>query len=116
MQPSSTRDVASWLRGLATLFRQRMCDGPEFLRPFHFVMLALEAKRHGARRLTLPNNLQQYAARMSLWGAVGLDPPCDVGRRNPAGRFLPVQPLHNQDTVAALRDYPQRGWSPSRGA
>jgi hypothetical protein len=52
------------------LCRNRECHGPDFLRPFHFVMLALEAKRRKARQLLIPDAICGITRR-----------ECNFGRR-----------------------------------
>jgi anti-sigma regulatory factor (Ser/Thr protein kinase) len=104
MRATTPDDVIDWHRKLAVLFADGTCNDRSFLRPFHFVMLALAAKTHNPSELTLPEHLCNYAARMDLWEAIGLEPPIVVGRRDPRGHFLPIQPLHDSETVFATAD------------
>lgn len=86
-------DVDAWLGALAELRQTGSCYSPNFWKPFHFVTLALAAKRWGLPNLGLPDEFRSYAARMELWEAAGMDPPYQVNKYSARGRFLPVQAL-----------------------
>ncbi|QKM48713.1 hypothetical protein B7760_02751 [Burkholderia glumae] len=98
MNSTSIHDVAGWVTNVDELVRSSKCRCPGFFRPYHFLVLAMEMKRNG-KSPTLPDQLTRYAARMGLWEAIDQPPPVNVGAYNPAGRFHPIEPLVDQNTV-----------------
>lgn len=103
MKLTTPFSVLQWIDQLARLERDRKCNGPEFMRPFHFVSLALMLAKNRASELGVPKALEAYSARMGLWESVGLENP--VGPRAylpPEGRFLPLQRLTERNLVSDI--------------
>lgn len=92
--------MQSWIAQLQALAMNKTCRSPEFLRPFHFVTLALTLKANHAGQISLPPTLAGYARRMKLWESVGLAAPPQLHREHDAsGRFLPIEQLTSRDAV-----------------
>jgi anti-sigma regulatory factor (Ser/Thr protein kinase) len=105
MARTTLEDVAWWIAQLEMgRTQQGEFDGPAFLRPHHFVVLACEVHRRRATAVTIPQPLQGYAARMRLWQSIGLTCPMQVNERNPGGRFRPLTPISSEATAQALAD------------
>lgn len=105
MKHTSIREIHSWLEQLEALLAEKTCQAPEFLRPFHFISLALMLKSKGARGITLPHSLRPYAARMHLWEAIGLPSPRRHSQeRDALGRFLPIEPLRSEADIQDCSD------------
>jgi anti-sigma regulatory factor (Ser/Thr protein kinase) len=98
MKSTAIHDVAGWITSVDELVRSTKCHGPGFFRPYHFLVLAMAMKRAGGT-VELPEQLTRYAARMKLWDAIDQPSPVNVGEYNPAGRFHPIEPLLDQNTV-----------------
>lgn len=99
MEFSSLFEIQSWLTNVGRLMAAGACEAPGFLKPFHFVTLAMEMKRNGKTTLGLPDELCGYASRMRLWHALGAVPPVLVNECNPGGRFHPLVALEDEGTV-----------------
>lgn len=100
MTKTSIQELHEWLSQLQALVETKACKSPAFLRPYHLVTLALVLKEQRAAEVGIPNHLMDYANRMHLWQAIGLQPPASSkGERDPSGRFLPVEPLVSRDAV-----------------
>lgn len=97
MRQTTTKEVQQWLSSLNDLQKTKSCRAPEFLRPFHFVTLALVLKANRAGHLELPDTIKQYATRMHLWEAVGLTPPIKIAENSSKGRFVPIETLKSRD-------------------
>lgn len=97
MRQTTPEEVQQWLNNLNQLQRTKACKAPEFLRPFHFVTLALVLKANRAGRIELPETIKSYATRMHLWEAVGLNPPFKVNEHAATGRFVPIETLRTRD-------------------
>lgn len=91
--------IKSWLGEVDRLCKTGVCSSPPFLKPFHFVTLAMEMKRKRKANLRLPDALCGYAARMKLWHALGEAAPVHVNEYTPAGRFHPLEALVDESTV-----------------
>lgn len=83
-------ELAIWINSLK-IVSQGKCRYPQFLKPYHFITLALAIKKAGWTTFNLPEKLQPYAARMQLWEALDMPSPRIVGRHSTEGKFLPVQ-------------------------
>lgn len=99
MQLTSLTDIESWLVSLENLVKTGECDAPDFLRPFHFVLLGMYLRKHRASNIRLPSNLEGYASRMHLWDAIGCPPPVAVNELDCTGRFHPLVVLANPERV-----------------
>jgi len=100
MQKITNLEVQQWLADLQALATNKTCKSPEFLRPFHFVTLALVLKAQQALQLSLPDHLVNYATRMKLWEAVGIRPIRNkLNELDAVGRFLPIERLSSRDAV-----------------
>lgn len=103
MDFTSLYDLNNTIEAMQELAQHKSTEkGPEFLRPFHFVMLGLTLKQQGAESLEIenvPDDVLRYASRMGLWDAIGLTPPISVNAHSHAGRFHPLTPLNCPDTV-----------------
>jgi anti-sigma regulatory factor (Ser/Thr protein kinase) len=95
---TTRQSVEDWILALAELRSNDRCNGPSFLRPFHIATLAAEMRVRG-QPVEIPPKMVAYAARMHLWQAVGATSPKEVRENSPAGHFLPLRPLRNQDDV-----------------
>ena len=96
MQFTSINDVSWWVQQVGVGTESgRDFQGPRFLRPVHFAVLAGSAHRRG-RAINVPSQLEGYAARMRLWQAIGLTPPKRVTERDPEGRFHPLAPITSE--------------------
>ncbi|CAJ0738606.1 ATP-binding protein [Ralstonia mannitolilytica] len=102
MEFTSLYDIKSWLEDVDRLGNTGTCSSPRFLKPFHFVTLAMEMKRRGGAKLKLPDALCGYAARMKLWHVIGEEPPVHVNEYTPAGRFHPLEALLDENAVAEV--------------
>ncbi|RUR20683.1 hypothetical protein ELY21_00950 [Legionella sp. km535] len=104
MQNIKQTEIAQWLEQLEKI-PTGSCSCPSFLKPFHFVTIGLAVKKAGWETMKLPEDLMQYAARMKLWDAINLLPPCNVSENQNTGKFLPVQAfLDNQQDVSHITD------------
>lgn len=99
MYPTTIGDVDWWFQQLSNIPARHSALAPKFLRPFHFVSLAISLQQINAGGLQLPDNLASYAARMRVWEAAGLQCPIQVGQNDPDGKFLPVERLISRDAV-----------------
>jgi anti-sigma regulatory factor (Ser/Thr protein kinase) len=99
MEWTTLEDVEWWIEQIANAKPGVEFQGPDFLRPYHFAVLANQMHRLGAIEVTVPEALQGYASRMRLWQSVGLEPPTRVNERNPGGRFHPLSPIVSETTA-----------------
>jgi anti-sigma regulatory factor (Ser/Thr protein kinase) len=99
MEWTTLEDVEWWIEQIANSKPGVEFQGPDFLRPYHFAVLANQVHRLGATEVTVPEALQGYASRMRLWQSVGLEPPTKVNERNPGGRFHPLSPIVSETTA-----------------
>lgn len=99
MEWTTLEDVEWWIEQISNAKPGVKFDGPTFLRPFHFGVLANHVHRLGATEVTVPETLQGYATRMRLWQSVGLEAPSKVHERNPGGRFHPLSPIVSETTA-----------------
>jgi len=92
-------DIAGWNKSLQQLRKNQKCTGPRFLLPFHFVTMALLLKeeRVGAVRLSGP--MEEYAARLKLWEAIGLQGPVVTPNRPTGSRYHEITPLTSLQAV-----------------
>jgi anti-sigma regulatory factor (Ser/Thr protein kinase) len=104
MDRTSIDDIAWWVAQLEKGRTQEVFEGPQFVRPHHFVALACEVHRRRATTIKVPERLQGYAARMRLWQSVGLECPTPVNERNPGGRFHPLTPISSEATADDLAE------------
>ena len=106
MRQTRSGHLTSWLEALSSWEKGHDLRHPNFVKPFHLVTLALAARRggRGAAVQLPPGDLENYAARMHLWEAAGVNPPVEVNKHDPRGYFLPAQPLHNQGRVLEVAD------------
>jgi anti-sigma regulatory factor (Ser/Thr protein kinase) len=94
--------IRGWLEQLSQLENAKTCTAPQFLRPHHFVTLALRLAHRGASALELPSQLAGYAARMHLWRAIGIAGQATVNEHPTNGRFLPLKRLEDREQVTDL--------------
>lgn len=100
MKVTTVPELQLWLASMQELAERKTCKSPEFLRPFHFVTLALTLRSQKAEQIAIPGHLSSYASRMKLWQAVGISPPAGSSIEHDAtGKFLPLEPLNSRDTV-----------------
>lgn len=102
MERTKLQDLEWWVSQLVRGRSEEAFDGPSFLRPYHFTTLANEVLRQDASGVTIPPQLQGYAARMRLWQAIGLPCPAEVKERNPGGKFHPLSPITSEHTATEL--------------
>lgn len=102
MQYTSPNDIEQWLINLQVAFETGELECPYFLKPYHLVTLALMMKNHNTHELELPDNILDYAIRMNLWRAAGIQAPYHVNRLPAQNRFIPVQPLEDQSNCDAI--------------
>lgn len=100
MRPTTPAQVHAWLGQLKDLSFTGSCEAPEFIRPFHFVTLALAISGRNPQSLSMPATIRNYAARMHLWEAVGLPSPVSVNERDASGKFVPIEPLRSRDAIS----------------
>jgi len=96
MQATSIHDVQWWGKQLEQFVNDGRCKSPGFLKPFHFVMIALMMKRHSISGIKLPSDLANYAARMGLWDAADITGQPVVAKNSATGKFLPVERIVNR--------------------
>jgi anti-sigma regulatory factor (Ser/Thr protein kinase) len=104
MQPTNDLAVEWWMGQIAKGAAGEQFEGPNFMKPYHFAVLANAAYRMGASKLAIPQKLEQYAARMRLWQAIGLECPQTVVERNPGGRFFPLAPITSENSAEDAAD------------
>lgn len=92
-------EIQRWIQTLDILRATGTCEGPNFLKPYHFVTLALMLKEAHVGKLELPPNLDNYAARMRLWEAIGLESPSTVQANQPGSRFFELTRLVDLNAV-----------------
>jgi hypothetical protein len=102
LEQTKLLDLEWWISQLEKGRNGEEFEGPSFLRPFHFALLANEVHRQNASDLTIPPPLEGYAARMRLWQSIGLECPTRVRERNPGGRFHPLSPIFSESTATEL--------------
>lgn len=100
MNSTQIGELHDWLSQLQGLVQNKTCKSPAFLRPYHLATLALVLKSEKAAQVGIPDHLADYATRMHLWKAIGLQSPHGGRAENDAtGRFLPVEPLRDRNVV-----------------
>lgn len=99
MQKTSVQDLISWIENIHNGLTGGTCYSPKFLKPYHFVTLALALKRAQEKELNIPPELADYAATMGLWEAVELPSPSNLSKNKRASQFLPIEPLKSLNTV-----------------
>ncbi|WP_419403788.1 hypothetical protein [Stenotrophomonas rhizophila] len=92
-------DLAGWNKRLKALRKDQKCVAPRFLLPFHFVTMALLLKEERAGNLRLSGPMEDYAARLGLWEAIGLAGPVVVPGRPTGSRYHEITPLTCLQTV-----------------
>lgn len=102
MTPVKATDISGWISAVDGLLKHGTCDEPGFLRPYHFLVLAVAIQRLCAATgmapsLRLPRNVEKYAARMHLWNAIGQPSPHAIHEQPSNGRFAPVELLTSRD-------------------
>lgn len=85
MQATKPHDIDAWLSDLQILVRNGRVEAPVFLKPMHLVTMSLALKEQRSAKLTFPERLMGYAARMGVWEAVGLECPVVVRKKRHAG-------------------------------
>jgi anti-sigma regulatory factor (Ser/Thr protein kinase) len=83
-------ELAVWINSLKTIANGK-CPYPQFLKPFHFITLALAIKKARWEQVNLPDKLQHYAARMQFWETLDMKSPKIVNKNPTEGKFLPLQ-------------------------
>jgi hypothetical protein len=104
MKATRLDEVIGWHETLESAQIVDQFQVPNFLRPYHFAILASVAHRKGSTGMRVPQALQAYAARMRLWQAIGLPPPASVNERNPGGRFHPLTAIDSESAAEACAD------------
>lgn len=97
-------DLELWHKHLKQLKEERFCPSPGFLMPYHFVTMALLLKQEGAGHVALPDEITEYAARLKLWEAIGLQSPVVVPSEPRGSRYhelTPMESLGDVDNVAS---------------
>lgn len=105
MKGTSHEDLEHWIGQLRQLERTKHCDAPRFIKPFHLVTLAHILREKKAANLKVPPKLSSYANTMNLWGALKMDPPDNIGFRQPSGRYHPLELLESRHMVDPLSDH-----------
>lgn len=100
MNPTTIFSIQQWVTQLDRLCREARCNSPSFLRPHHFVALALTLWKTHYYNIKVPKPLESYAARMKLWDSLGMDAPCSVTERDGTGRFVPLVRLDNKHLIS----------------
>ncbi|UTV30841.1 hypothetical protein [Photobacterium atrarenae] len=101
MDKVSIEDIKWWLVQLDSFEKTGSGNAPGFWKPFHFTTLAIEAKRAG-KNLILPQERENYAARMGLWEAIGMQPPVKVNKNPACGRFVEARSVQHDVEVHPL--------------
>ncbi|WP_210132405.1 hypothetical protein [Stenotrophomonas rhizophila] len=86
-------DIEAWNRRLQHLRANQKCTAPRFLLPFHFVTMALLLKEERAGVLSLSGPMEEYAAKLKLWEAIGLEGPVVTPGRPTGSRYHEITPL-----------------------
>lgn len=92
-------DLAGWHKRLKQLKETQQCSSPRFLLPFHFVTMALMLKEEGAGHVRLSPQVEEYAAKLKLWEAIGLVGPEYVQGKPTGSRYHEITPLTSLQTV-----------------
>src|SRR5574343_437484 len=100
MNETTVFSVGQWIQQVYRLVDEGRCNSPTFLRPHHFVTLAMALGTRPTEHLRLPPTLETYAARMHLWESIGLDSPVTVHAHDPGGRFVPMVRIEDRGNVA----------------
>lgn len=101
MNLSGLNQIVTWNKAVREFIQDGQCSSPDFWKPYHFVMLALQLQRHGVG-VDLPEDVKKYASRMHLWEAIGQPPPVLVNERDATGRFQPLEALKSDRDVARI--------------
>lgn len=99
MDYMSHHDVSNWLMQLHELEKTASCNCPSFLKPIHLGTITHVLRRNSAISVGLPDKLTSYANTMNLWGALGLESPMGPVKRAPAGKYIPLQLLQDENDV-----------------
>lgn len=103
MDLTQKEEVVEWLDSLNNSISSGEISGPSFLKPFHFVTLALMAKKEQFKEkfeeIVLPEGLSDYAERMGLWEAAGMEPPNRVRSRHSTDTIMPVFALKDRQQI-----------------
>jgi anti-sigma regulatory factor (Ser/Thr protein kinase) len=101
---TTVRDITWWIDQVASGDDGSEFDGPTFLRPFHFAVLAGDVHRKEHADINVPERLRGYAARMHLWQAIDLECPLAVTERDPEGKFHPLTAIRSEDDADVVAD------------
>lgn len=99
---TSQNEVNRWLSILNDMVEKRSFDqecSPQFIKPFHLVLLALSIKKHDIEHIDLGEDIQKYATRMHLWDAAGLEPPYEINERDCSQRLVPVHAIEKMEDI-----------------
>jgi len=116
-------DIRQWHAELKQLKETGRCRPPGFFMPYHFATMALLLKEYQVGELQLPPSITEYAAKLRLWEAIGLDSPVVVPP-NPGGsryhELTPLKSLADVENVAEglanmLTSHSQRCSDQTRG-
>ncbi|MBR7792330.1 sensor histidine kinase [Undibacterium sp. FT147W] len=99
MRYTEHEDVSSWLEELDCLEKNRACSSPKFIKPFHFATVAHILRKNKAAEVNVAEKIASYANTMNLWGAIGLESPHGPIHRAPAGRYIPLFLLEDENSV-----------------
>jgi anti-sigma regulatory factor (Ser/Thr protein kinase) len=72
---------------------------PHFIKPFHLVLLALAIKKHDVSCVDLSDEIKNYATRMHLWDAAGLEPPYEINEFDRSRSLVPVQAIKRMEDI-----------------
>jgi anti-sigma regulatory factor (Ser/Thr protein kinase) len=95
-------DVESWLSTLHQIGESKTYKAPDFLRPFHLLTFALFLKAGKYSGVRFPEYLENYAIRMNIYEAAGIPPPKSINKFDSRGRFEPVTPLVDSQSIGAM--------------
>lgn len=92
-------DLVNWHGKLHDLRDAQRCRAPKFLLPFHFVTMALLLKEEGAGAVRISSHMEEYAARLKLWEAIGLVSPTVTSEPETSSRYHEITPLKDEQAV-----------------
>lgn len=104
MEFTAPSEVEKWLEELNFLVKDKKCEAPRFIKPFHLATLAHKMRLKKLGGLNLPEKIAPYANTMRLWEALGLTPPDIVALRQAPGRHHPIEVLRDPNSIQETAD------------
>lgn len=97
--------MRNWILMLEKMISQGDYEGiksREFLKPYHLITLALLAKKHEVDTVQLSDSIRNYATRMHLWDAAGIQNFDHVQENDCSRSLIPVRAIKTVEDVDGI--------------